>query len=208
MQDMSFDADRKLKKRVQLALFLVPVVLISACDRLSVQKSMAGSEYTMFDQYGEKISFPDSYQGKVMLVGYVYTHCPDICPLITYNMRDIQDEFKGREELMMVSISFDPERDSPEILYDYANNYRLDQSNWRLLTGDRKVIDQALNDLEIRTLKTPTRFTDDGRPQYFIDHTDKVTLIDRSGNIRNTYPGSEMNTEEIVDDIHTLLMEN
>jgi len=198
----------KSKKWVQLALLIVPVLLMSACDRLSVQKSMAGSEYLLIDQYGEEVDFPDSYRGKIMLVGYVYTHCPDICPLITYNMRDIQDEFKGHEEVMMVSISFDPDRDSPEILYDYANNYRLDQSTWRLLTGDRNEIDRALEDLEIRTLKTPTRFTDDGRPQYFIDHTDKVTLIDREGNIRKTYPGSNMNGEEIIADIHTLLTQD
>lgn len=190
------------------AAILLLALMFTSCDRLSVQKSLAGSDFQLLDQNGEEISFPDAYAGKVMLVGYVYTHCPDICPMITYNMRDIQRALVDEDGFMLVSISFDPDRDTPEILYDYANNYRLDQSNWRMLTGNKKVIDRALDDLEIRTLKTPTRFTESGTPQYFIDHTDKVTLIDAAGNIRNTYSGSEMNGEKIIEDIHTLLTEN
>lgn len=189
------------------AVLLLLIVLFSACDQLSVKKSIAGSDYTLIDQYGEEVSFPDDYKGRVMLVGYVYTHCPDICPLITYNMRDIQRELPGEENFMLVSISFDPARDTPEIMNDYANNYRLNQSSWRLLTGNSDIIDSALDDLEIRTLKTPTRFSESGTPQYFIDHTDKVTLIDGNGNIRNTYSGSEMDSEKIIADIHTLLTE-
>lgn len=195
-----------------LAIWPAAIVLLAlmftSCDRLSIEKPLAGSDYLLLDQYGEEIDFPDSYAGKVMLVGYVYTHCPDICPLITYNMRDIQEAMADEDGFMLVSITFDPDRDTPEILYDYANNYRLDQSNWRMLTGNKNVIDRVLEDLEIRTLKTPTKFTESGTPQYFIDHTDKVTLIDATGNIRNTYSGSEMNGVEIIEDIHTLLTEN
>ncbi len=196
----------KLSQVISVVLLLL-IILFSACDRLSVKKSIAGSDYRLIDQFGEEINFPDAYKGRVMLVGYVYTHCPDICPLITYNMRDIQREIPGEENFMLVSISFDPARDSPEVMNDYANNYRLNQSSWRLLTGNSDIIDAALDDLEIRTLKTPTRFTESGTPQYFIDHTDKVTLIDGNGNIRNTYSGSEMNSEKIIADIHTLLTE-
>jgi len=193
-----------LYRNILISLFVLLLASFSACDRLPVKKTMAGSDYVLVDQYGADISFPDSYKGKIMLVGYVYTHCPDICPMITYNMRDIQRELVDEDNFMLVSISFDPARDTPEIMYDYANNYKLDQSNWRLLTGDSDIINNVLDELEIRTLKTPTRFTDTG-PQYFIDHTDKVTLIDEMGNIRNTYSGSEMNAEKIIADIHTLL---
>lgn len=179
----------------------------SGCDRLSVKKSMAEENYELVDQNGESVQFPEAYKGKVMLVGYVYTHCPDICPMITYNMRDIQRELSDEEEFMLVSISFDPERDSPEVLHQYAMNYRLNQENWRFLTGNTEVIDNTLKELDIKTLKSPTRFTESGTAQYFIDHTDRVTLIDRNGNIRNTYVGSKMNEEQIISDIHKLLTE-
>lgn len=179
-------------------------ILLTGCDRLSVKKSMAGESYELIDQEGTAIQFPDAYQGNVMLVGYVYTHCPDICPMITYNMRDIQREIPD-DDFMLVSLSFDPERDSPEVLRDYAENYNLEQQNWRFLTGNTQEVEEALETLEIRTLKSPTTFSEDGTRQYFIDHTDRVTLIDRNGNVRNTYVGSKMNQEQIISDIHKLL---
>ncbi len=180
---------------------------ISGCDGLPIQKSITES-FQLTDQQNEEVLFPETYRGNVMLVGYVYTQCPDICPLITYNMRDIQRELEQEDDFMLVSLSFDPDRDTPEILSDFANNYRLDQSNWRLLTGNTRTVQSALETFEIRTLKTPTRFNDDGKAFYFIDHTDKVTLMDKQGNIRKTYTGSDMETERIVADIHKLLVKD
>ncbi|MDX1591720.1 MAG: SCO family protein, partial [Balneolaceae bacterium] len=142
---------------------------------------------------------------KVMLLGYVYTHCPDICPAITYNMRDVQERVDDNANFQLISISFDPERDTPEILKDYAENYRLNTENWSLLTGEKNEVDSALELLEISTLKTPTRFLDDGKAIYFIDHTDRVTLIDREGNIRKLYTGSEFNPEEVAEDVKKLI---
>lgn len=201
----------QINRGTQLLLFLTVLLILSAagCDRLSVKQSISENEesWELVDQDSVAIQFPNQYRGKVMLVGYVYTHCPDICPMITYNMRDIQRELPDEQDFMLVSISFDPERDTPEILHDYATNYKLDQDNWRFLTGQTDVVNNLLEVLDIQTLKTPTKFTGDGTPQYFIDHSDRVTLIDNRGNIRNTYVGSEMNQEQIVSDIHKLLTE-
>lgn len=185
----------------------VALFAISGCDRLAIEKSLDGMEYQLVDQDSTDVKFPEMYSGQIMLVGYVYTHCPDICPLITYNMRDIQRAFPDQEEFMLLSISFDPERDSPEILYGYAENYRLDQSNWRFLTGDKNVVFSLLETLNISTVKTPTRFREDGSPVYYIDHSDRVTLIDGEGNVRRNYNGSEMNTDELIADIQKLLDE-
>lgn len=191
---------------VSIAIVIgLAVTLLPGCDRLSVKKSIADESYKLVDQEGNAIQFPDEYAGNVMLVGYVYTHCPDICPMITYNMRDIQRELPDEENFMLVSISFDPERDTPEILDQYAENYKLDRENWRLLTGNTGEVDEALETLEINTLKSPTSFEDDGTARYYIDHTDRVTLIDQNGNVRNTYVGSKMNQEQIISDIHNLL---
>jgi len=201
--------DQRSRYFSQTAVYLLLFVFSTvSCSDLSVEKSLADEDFQLIDQDSSEVIFPGTFSGHVTLVGFVYTRCPDICPLITYNMRDVQQELSGEDEFMLVSISFDPERDTPAILADYASNFKLDQSNWRMLTGNPQVVEQALAELSIRTLKTPTTFTDDGEPQYFIDHTDEVALIDRNGNVRNTYPGSEMDTDEIVQDIHTLLTDN
>ncbi len=192
---------------IPFPLLMMLLMIAIGCDRLAVQDNLQNVEYEVTDQFGESVHFPESFEGKVMLVGYVYTHCPDICPMITYNMRDIQREIEIQEEFMLVSVSFDPDRDTPEVLYEYAESYRLNQDNWRLLTGERSEIESMLEKLKISTVKTPTRFTDDNTPIYFIDHTDKITLIDKYGQIRRTYQGSELNFDEVVNDIRVLLKE-
>lgn len=188
-------------------LFVMGVVLgtISGCDNLSVKQSLAGEEYSLLDQDSSSVLFPESYEGKVALVGYVYTHCPDICPMITYNMRDVQKALQDESDFMLISVSFDPERDRPEILKDYVQNYKIDESNWRMLTGEKSEVDELLETLSIITVKTPTKFNEDDEPLYFIDHTDRVTLIDRDGNVRKHYVGSEFTTEEVKEDVLKLL---
>ena len=190
---------------MMIAAWLVLMMASAGCDRLAVQDTLENVDVELVDQHDQIVHFPKSFEGNVMLVGYVYTHCPDICPMITYNMRDVQRELVDEDGFMLVSISFDPDRDTPEILYEYAENYRLNQRNWRLLTGDRSDIEDLLQKLKISTVKTPTRFTDDNTPIYFIDHTDKITLIDQKGQIRRTYLGSELNAEEVIEDVRTLL---
>jgi len=185
---------------------LALIFLATGCDRLAVEDTFT-EDYTLTNQFGEQVSLPGDYSGKVLIVGYVYTNCPDICPMITYNMRDLQREFPGEEDFHLISISFDPERDSPEVLHSYAESYNIDQGNWSMLTGDSKEVNEVLDKLGIATVKTPTRFTEDNKAVYFIDHTDKVSLIDKKGQVRNHYLGSELDTETVIEDIKTLLTE-
>lgn len=190
-----------------LILLGIVALLGQGCNRLSVEEDLEGTEYSLLDQDSTKVNFPEKYSGKVMLVGYVYTHCPDICPMITYNMRDVQEKLGYNEDFMLVSVSFDPERDTPHILSQYAKNYSLNEKNWKLLTGDKQEVESLLEKLEITTVKTPTRFAEDNRPIYFIDHTDKVSLIDKEGKVRQSYFGSELDSDKVIEDIQQLLKE-
>ncbi len=188
-------------------LFLFPVlfcVVFFACDRLEIQDDLNDLEIELVDHRGNDVIFPEAFKGKALLVGYVYTNCPDVCPLVTYNMRDVEREL-DREDIYFLSISFDPARDTPEILAEYAENYSLDEKKWSLLTGNSRSVNQLLDRLGIATLKSPTRFTDSGREIYFIDHTDRITLVDKEGNVRRHYRGSELRSEEVVGDLRTLL---
>lgn len=185
----------------------ITALLIQGCDRLSVKKNLDGEEYSLLDQDSTQVVFPDNFSGKVVLVGYVYTHCPDICPMITYNMQDVQGEIGDKDDFMLVSVSFDPDRDTPKVLSDYAESFELDQQNWRLLTGEKSEVESLLEKLEITRVKSPTRFVEDRPPVYFFDHTDKVSLIDKKGRVRRSYFGSELDSDQVAEDIQTLLKE-
>ena len=188
-------------------LLLVSLLLLTlvSCHPLRKKSTLADTSWSLVNQDQENVLFPDDYRGKLILISYVYTYCPDICPMITYNMRDVQRAFPDEDRLMLLSVSFDPERDTPEILKSYAASYKLNLDHWDLLTGDPRIVKSLLERTEIRTLKTPTTFTDDGGEFYFIDHTDKITLIDEEGFIRKNYSGSELELEKVIEDIKILL---
>lgn len=188
-------------------LILCIGLILSSCDPLRPKAPVTDTEFSLINQENETVVFPNAYEGKIVLISYVYTYCPDICPMITYNMRDVQRAFPEEDRLMLVSVSFDPERDTPEILKKYAGSYKLDLEHWDLLTGDPRVVNQLLDATEIRTLKTPTTFLEGGEAFYFIDHTDKISLIDADGVLRRNYSGSELDIDQVVQDIRTLLGE-
>lgn len=193
-------------KRVsfQLACLSATWLLISACDRLSVKETLTDAEFELTSHQEEPVLFPKTFEGNILLVGYVYTYCPDVCPLITHKMIGVQRSIGQSEDVHFVLVTFDPDRDSPEVLAEYASLYGLDPGNWTLLTGDRKTISALTEQLGVTVVKTPTRFTESGDPIYFMDHTDRVTLIDEQGQVRRHYYGSDLNVGRVQKDIQTL----
>ncbi|MEX2586236.1 MAG: SCO family protein [Balneolaceae bacterium] len=193
--------------RLHCCLFLLLIVsLLTAggCDRLSVKESLSGFEVELINQQGETVHFPKSFRGETILVGFIYTHCPDICPLTTLNMKEVAQQIDD-QDAHFIGISMDPVRDTPEVLSDYARNYGLNPSRWSLLTGEREEVRKLLERLDVIARRTPMRVTDSGRQVYFIDHSDKVSLLDGSGNIRQNYPGSELQGDDVLADMERLL---
>ncbi len=192
---------RKIRFDTTIVAACVALLLGSSCSRTSVKDDLSDKSFELINQTGEKVVFPEDFLGSTVLVGYVYTRCPDICPMITYNMRDVSRELQDNSDLQFISISFDPVRDTPEILAEYAEGYKLNLDNWTLLTGNPETVDKLLERLGIAVQKTPTRFTEEGEEIYFLDHTDRVSLIDSEGKLRNNYYGSELDTEHVLEDI-------
>lgn len=129
-------------------------------DRLNVPKKAANTEDLAYIvQYDEKKKIPDfsfvnqhgdtitneDYLGKVYVVEFFFTTCPDICPIMNKNLIEVQEEFKGEEDFGIVSITIDPKHDTPEVLKNYAENYGVTNPNWNFLTGDREEIYNLAN---------------------------------------------------------------
>ncbi len=159
--------------------------------------------FTLKDQNGRDVKLSD-LKGKILVVGYIYTHCPDICPFITDNMRRIQKEINAdpslKERVVFLSITFDPKRDTPEVLKEYAKLYKVDESNWYFLTGDTLITDSIMKlmGIEYTIRPVPERNT------YFIDHTDRIHVVDQNGFTRGYFPGSRANVDSVVSFIREL----
>ncbi len=195
---------RKILVRLSIAAFLI---LINACgEKLPEVGNFENHDYRLVDQNNNAVLFPEIIKGKISVVGYIFTNCPDICPLTTNNMRLIQEKIKKEkiENVEFVSISFDPETDSPEVLKKYAEIRNLDLSNWIFLTGQKSNIDSLIKEAGVFAVPNDSTVFKSGRKIYYYVHTDRIQLIDENGVIRKNYPGSKINTDEIIADIKTL----
>ncbi len=158
--------------------------------------------YVLLDHNGNKRNLSE-FKGRVLVVGYIYTHCPDICPLITDNMRKIYNsaakEGLLKRGVLFLSITFDPKRDKPEVLREYRKVYELDTASaWLFLTGQPQTIDSLMKDLDIVVDFGPLQISETGDTTYFIVHTDRIHIIGRNGKIKAYFKGSEAEAEEVL----------
>lgn len=135
--------------------------------------------------------------GKVWVADFFFTICPDPCPTMSGNMKRLQDQFGERDDLDLVSITVYPQYDTPEILTSYAKKQRAGE-RWHFLTGE----EDALLDLSVNGFMV-------GDPEKLLNHSTKFILVDREGNIRGFYEGTDPAAIEVlIEDINRLLNEN
>lgn len=181
-------------------------LLISCGENFPAIEDLSTSRYSLVNQDEKRIYFPEFVKGKIVVAGYIFTNCPDICPLTTNNMRLIQERLKKEEirNVQFVSVSFDPMYDTPEVLKKFAEIRNLDLSNWTFLTGEKQTIDKLMKHVGVVAVPGDSTVFPSGKVTYYYIHTDRIQLIDPEGKIRKNYPGSTINIEEIVEDIKSL----
>jgi protein SCO1/2 len=133
--------------------------------------------FAFTNQAGELIT-NDDYKGKVYVVEFFFTTCPTICPIMNYNLVEIQNTFNEFDNLGFASFTINPTYDTVEVLSDYANQYGITNQNWNLLTGDKEEIyNLANNGFNLYTAQ------EDSAAGGF-EHSGNFALIDKEGYIR------------------------
>ena len=156
----------------------------------------AVTDFRLTNQDGKAFQFANS-RGKLILVTFVFTSCPDVCPLFTANFASIQralDEKKIKDYLLL-SITTDPERDTAAVLKDYGGRFKARFEHWFFLTGTRAELAKVWKIFGVNVIKTES-----GQVQ----HTSFTTLIDRQGKRRVDYYGDKWRDKEIFKDIQWL----
>ena len=160
------------------------------------ESNSPAKDFTLVDQSGAPFYFKHD-SGKYVLVTFVYTSCPDVCPLLTAKFAAIQralDEEK-HSDYMLLTISTDPGRDTPAKMNAYAQLFKADLRNWRFLSGSHKDLAQVWKDFGVTV-------RDLGNGQ--IQHTNLTTLIDRRGVRRVDYYGDKWQEKEVLRDFRAL----
>ena len=157
-------------------------------------------DFALISQDGKEVALED-LRGKVIAVTFIYTWCPDVCPMLTDKMARVQDEL-GEDfgsRVAFVSITVDPERDSPEALKEYANAFDANLDGWSFLTGDPDAVREVARSYGVIVLPAAA--------DEQIDHNTLTTLIDRRGIMRVQYIGSRFDVEEFRHDLLDLVNE-
>lgn len=180
------------------------VLLMSSCTDLPIDDDLSDSSYRFVLETGDSVSFPRSFAGKILVVSYIYTHCPDVCVLTTSNMELLHNKIGRNEDILFLSVSIDPRRDSPQVLREYADVRGIDTTTWHFLTGPLSVTDSLLERVGFYYRRSFIERAKNGEEVYFLDHSDFISLFDTRGRLRGEYKGTSLNIDEIAKDIRTI----
>jgi protein SCO1 len=159
----------------------------------------AAPDFTLTSQDGTAVTLGD-FRGKVVAVTFIYVSCPDVCPMLSDKMARVQDALGADfgTEVAFVSITVDPERDTPEVLKEYAEALDADLAGWSFLTGTPTAIRDVAHRYGVAVAPAA-----DGQ----VDHTLLTTLVDRHGAMRVQYLGYRFDEEEFRHDLLHLVNE-
>ncbi|MBT4345423.1 MAG: SCO family protein [Flavobacteriales bacterium] len=171
-------------------------------NKVNKEQSHFVSDFELINQNGDTITNKD-YENKIYVVDFFFTRCGSICPIMTNNMKKIQDKFLENDNLMLLSISVTPNIDNVETLKKYAKSKGVINSKWNIATGNKKHIYELARKSYFAVLKKG-----DGGLQDFI-HTPNFILIDKKKQIRGIYNGTDdIEIKRVINDIKTLQIKN
>ncbi len=165
---------------------------------------------TLVNQLGDTVSLYD-IKGKAIVADFFFTSCRGICPMLTANMRKMQESFlrggnirqkPDSNVVHFLSFTVDPETDSVQQMKEYADKFNVNHDNWWMLTGSKRAIyDFAFEELKV------DKFSEEKISPEFV-HTNRFVLIDREYKVRGFYNGLDSSSMQLLArDIGLLMLE-
>jgi protein SCO1/2 len=159
-------------------------------------------DHEFVDQDGHSLSLK-SLRGSAVVVTFMYTTCPmpEFCPLMDKNFAAMQAKLKEQNNMLrahLLSVSFDPEVDTPKVLKEHATKLGADSRLWSFVTGDRDEIDKWASGFGVSV----SRAVNDPRD---ITHNLRTALLDRQGNLVQVYTGNTWTPEQVLADLRVMV---
>ena len=187
------------------AAALALVALAAACgpsgpatpfNGVDVTGSSIGSSLELRDGQGRTRSLAD-FRGKVVVVAFGYTHCPDVCPMTLANLASARKKLgKDGDQVQVLFVSVDPKRDTPDLLARYVGAF---DPTFVGLGGSPSDVQRTVKDFRLYVEERPT-----GNGDYSVDHSAQIFAYDRKGQLRLVIPQTAA-PEAIASDLRVLL---
>lgn len=157
-------------------------------------------DFALTERTGETLRLAD-LAGKVWVADFFYTTCPGPCPMMSSRLSEVQKALGDEPGVRLLSISVDPEKDTPEVLKQYAERFKAGD-RWYFLTGQKDAIYGLARDaFKLPVAEAPTEGG-------LITHSTRLVLVDKTGTVRGFYEGADENgVKDLIRDIHRLLDE-
>jgi protein SCO1/2 len=183
-----------------LALLATPVHAHDAPHDQRLPTIGQAPDFTLVSQDGLPVSLRD-FRGKVVAIAFIFTQCTDVCPMLTAHMASVQEKLGSTfgSKIVFVSITVDPERDTPNVLKKYAQDFDADLKGWSFLTGDPAAVHEVGQKYGVLAKKVANGD---------VDHTLLTSLVDPDGILRVQYLGVRFDLEEFRGDLLSLLDES
>jgi protein SCO1/2 len=184
-----------LARNIQAQVIGTPKGMHAAPAILNVK----APDFVLLDQNGNRFD-SSKLRGKVVAIDFIYTTCTDVCPLFTANFAQLQRTFNKEHtgSVFFVSITTDPEVDSPKVLKSYAQRYDADFRNWAFLTGTEEQLKPVWKAFGVRVIR---------KGRGLVQHTSLTTLLDRQGIRRFNHFGEKWQTKDVLNDMSVLLQQ-
>jgi len=154
-------------------------------------------DFVLLNQDGARFDSA-KLRGKIVAIDFIYTTCTDVCPLFTANFAHLQRALNKDHagDVFFISITTDPEVDSPKVLKAYAQRYGAEFINWAFVTGTEEQLKAVWKGLDIRVIR---------KGRGLVQHTSLTTILDRQGIRRFNHFGEKWQMKDVLADMSTLL---
>ena len=181
------------KFRFQIVLF---TFILTSCSQESLPILGEIPSFELIDNYGEPFT-EENIEGKIWVADLIFTTCAGPCPIMSTEMRSVHKTYLENKNIRMVTITVNPDYDTPEVLTEYGKRYNADFTKWHFLTG----VYEKIQNLIANGFKM-------GDIEEIVFHSTRFALIDPDMNIRGYYMGTESEDVKILmGDIKKLIKE-
>ena len=202
-------------KGVQVVVWSVLALVIAAIVLLYVREQSRKSDlpvygsiqpFTLTNHLGSPFTLSD-LKGKVWVADIIFSRCAGPCPTMTQEMATLQKTFSAEDDLHLVTLTTDPDYDSPAILKRYAGKFEADPATWNFLTGTKAEIKNlAIDGLKLAAVEKEEELQQNENDLFI--HSTTFILVDKQGRVRGAYESLEPGFQEkIAADIRELLRE-